>query len=242
MPSVADELAALRARSVTKQHAASLESKSAETGSALSTPEAEEAALKAKKECERVGNYSKDAEANLKAGVKDVGLEDEFRMKVGDKKREDVSKKIEAEKNLKEFNFKGELSSLGMVAPDAVTTEPPACTHAAPPPEAPSNAAEDDDDKNDIKCCDEKREDMSKNIEAERNLNKLNTKGELSPRGMVVPDAVTTEPPAATYTAPPPEAPSNAAEDDDDKDDIKCCVCSFLRPLQTTAARDILSP
>ncbi len=59
---VKEELAALRSQGVTKKNATRLQN-----ASGLSTPEAEETAIKAEQERTRIGNYTKEAEGNLKA-------------------------------------------------------------------------------------------------------------------------------------------------------------------------------
>ena len=61
---VQEELEALRQQGVTKTHASALAQKG---GRALSTPQAEEEALKAKQERLRKTNYGKDADENLKS-------------------------------------------------------------------------------------------------------------------------------------------------------------------------------
>ena len=61
---VKEELEHLRQQGVTKTHAAALASRQ---GAGLSTPEEEEAALRAEQKRLRVGNYSRDAEENLKS-------------------------------------------------------------------------------------------------------------------------------------------------------------------------------
>mmetsp|Transcript_36424 Transcript_36424/g.39507 ORF Transcript_36424/g.39507 Transcript_36424/m.39507 type:complete len:334 (-) Transcript_36424:133-1134(-) len=62
MPSVAEELEALRNQGVTKKNASKLQG-----ASGLSTPETEENSIKAEQERLRIGNYGKEAEGNLKA-------------------------------------------------------------------------------------------------------------------------------------------------------------------------------
>ena len=61
---VQEELEALRQQGVTKAHASALAEKG---GRALSTPQAEEEALKAEQERLRKSNYGKDADENLKS-------------------------------------------------------------------------------------------------------------------------------------------------------------------------------
>jgi nascent polypeptide-associated complex subunit alpha len=62
MPSVQEELEALRQKSLAKTHGAKLAD-----ASGLSTPEQEDQAIQSKREKNRIGNYKKDAEANLKS-------------------------------------------------------------------------------------------------------------------------------------------------------------------------------
>jgi len=59
---VKEELAALRSQGVTKKYASGLQN-----AKGLSTPEAEENAIKKEQERTRIGNYGKEAEGNLKA-------------------------------------------------------------------------------------------------------------------------------------------------------------------------------
>ncbi|VEU39077.1 unnamed protein product [Pseudo-nitzschia multistriata] len=59
---VKEELEALRSQGVTKKNASKLKD-----ASGLSTPEAEENAIKAEQERTRIGNYKKDAEQNLQS-------------------------------------------------------------------------------------------------------------------------------------------------------------------------------
>ena len=59
---VKEELEALRNKGVTKNYANKLKN-----ASGLSTPEAEENAIKAEHERTRIGNYGKEADGNLKS-------------------------------------------------------------------------------------------------------------------------------------------------------------------------------
>lgn len=59
---VKEELAALRSQGVTKKNASKLQN-----ASGLSTPEAEENAIKAEQQRTRIGNYGKEADKNLKS-------------------------------------------------------------------------------------------------------------------------------------------------------------------------------
>lgn len=159
MPNVADELAELRKKGAANKHRTSLETKS--SGAALSTPEAEEAAIKAKNERERVGNYSKDAEANLKAGVKDVGLENDFKLKIGDKKKEERSKKVEAAQNLHGFK------------------EGKAAVAAAPAAAAPApDLSDDDDDDDDVPELEEAVPDLAAGGDAQEGADDAAAAGE----------------------------------------------------------------
>lgn len=62
MPSVKEELEALRSKGVTKKNASKLKD-----ASGLSTPQAAESAMKAEKERLRIANYGKEADTNLKS-------------------------------------------------------------------------------------------------------------------------------------------------------------------------------
>mmetsp|Transcript_2000 Transcript_2000/g.4940 ORF Transcript_2000/g.4940 Transcript_2000/m.4940 type:complete len:375 (+) Transcript_2000:56-1180(+) len=98
MPSVAEELAALRKSGIAKNHASKLS-----TAEGLSTPEQEQAALKAKADKEK--SYAKEAIESLKvAGAKELDLEQSFMAKQRDAKRSDAEKKQAAAKTLQDFN------------------------------------------------------------------------------------------------------------------------------------------
>eukprot|EP00977_Amphora_coffeiformis_P008076 scaffold1806_cov156-Amphora_coffeaeformis.AAC.5 len=86
MPSVAEELAALRKQSLAKTHGSKLKD-----AKGLSTPEQEAQQIKDLNERTRVANYSKQAKTNLAAGgskaVVDQDLE--LRMKLAAQKKQD---------------------------------------------------------------------------------------------------------------------------------------------------------
>ena len=90
---VKEELEALRSQGVTKKNANKLKN-----ASGLSTPEAEENAIKTEQERNRVGNYKKDAERNLKSyNEAKVAVEksSDTPTKVTTQKAETTSAKIE---------------------------------------------------------------------------------------------------------------------------------------------------
>eukprot|EP00934_Nitzschia_sp_Nitz4_P001451 Nitzschia sp. Nitz4//scaffold30_size153850//38645//39748//NITZ4_002767-RA/size153850-processed-gene-0.6-mRNA-1//1//CDS//3329547229//1451//frame0 len=93
MPSVTDELAALRAQSLTKNHASKLQ-----TAAGLSTPEQEESALRESKSKTRSAAYSKDAVENLKAGSKAVDKDLDFKVQQIARKKEDQQKQRDADR------------------------------------------------------------------------------------------------------------------------------------------------
>lgn len=98
MPSVQEELAALRQQSLAKKHAAKLQS-----AGGLSTPEEEAAALQAQKQ--RLGSvYGKEAQERLAAGVKMVDKTYAFQQETGLLKKKDLAKQKEASSNLHRFN------------------------------------------------------------------------------------------------------------------------------------------
>jgi nascent polypeptide-associated complex subunit alpha len=132
MPSVQEELAALRAKNLTKKNAESLKD-----AGPLSTPEAEESALNQTKAKNRVGAYSKEAQSNLEKGGKAVDQTLEFQMKAGQAKKSDVDKKKEAAKNLQSFNQAKLQAKTGGSAPAAAAATPAAAT-------------DDDDDDDDV--------------------------------------------------------------------------------------------
>lgn len=92
MPSVADELAELRRRSITKSHAEKLKD-----ANGLSTPEQEAEALKEAKHKTHSLTYTKDAVETLKAGSKAVLDQDlDFKVQQSAKKKQDLLKQREA--------------------------------------------------------------------------------------------------------------------------------------------------
>lgn len=99
MPSVAEELAALKQRSLTKNLAEKLKD-----ADGLSTPEQEEAKVQNTSKTNRASIYKKDAVETLKAGTKAVDKDLEFKQKQIAQKKQDMQKKEEAAKNLKSFN------------------------------------------------------------------------------------------------------------------------------------------
>ncbi|KAL3919510.1 MAG: hypothetical protein SGARI_007190, partial [Bacillariaceae sp.] len=124
MPSVQEELAALRKQNLTKKNAENLKG-----AAPLSTPEAEEGELAKTKAKNRSATYAKDAQATLqKGGSAAVDQTTEFQMKAGQAKKSDSDKKKEAAANLQSFN-QAKLQA----------------NSSAPAPAA-SAAAEDDDD------------------------------------------------------------------------------------------------
>lgn len=135
MPSVADELAALRAGGGVKARAAGLEN-----GAGLSTPEAEEAALKAKREQDKLGN-AKAREILSKGGSGASSQELEHSLQQKAKKKAEQDKINEAKKSLS----KG--GSSYVAAPDAAAPQAPkekettTNDNAAAPAPAPTPAA-----------------------------------------------------------------------------------------------------
>jgi len=93
MPSVAEELAALRARSITKSHASKLQD-----ANGLSTPEQQAQALKTSTEKTRMSTYSKEAAAALKAGSKALDQDMDFKVQQIAQKKVDQQKQREAAK------------------------------------------------------------------------------------------------------------------------------------------------
>ncbi|CAJ1954185.1 unnamed protein product [Cylindrotheca closterium] len=98
MPSVAEELAALKQRSLTKNLASKLKD-----ADGLSTPEQEDATIQKTNKTNRASMYKKDAVENLKAGTKAVDQDLAFKQKQIAQKKQDMQKKEEAAKNLKSF-------------------------------------------------------------------------------------------------------------------------------------------
>jgi nascent polypeptide-associated complex subunit alpha len=101
MPTVADELAALRAHGSVKAHATSLTEKtSSGGGAALSTPEAEEAALRAKRESDKLENVR--AKEFLSRGSQGAAEASAARAaQLAAMRREDMERKAEASEILK---------------------------------------------------------------------------------------------------------------------------------------------
>lgn len=99
MPSVAEELAALKKRNLTKNFAGKLKG-----ADGLSTPEQEQASIERTNKTNRVSLYSKEAKKNLNAGTKAVDQDLAFKQRQIAQKKEDMQKKQEAESNLKSFN------------------------------------------------------------------------------------------------------------------------------------------
>jgi nascent polypeptide-associated complex subunit alpha len=99
MPSVSDELEALRNRNLTKNLAGKL--KNAAT---LSTPEKEHASLQQTNQTRRTSAYQKEAADNLKAGTKAIDQDLEFKRKQTALKKEDKQKQKEASNHRQSFN------------------------------------------------------------------------------------------------------------------------------------------
>mmetsp|Transcript_7594 Transcript_7594/g.18281 ORF Transcript_7594/g.18281 Transcript_7594/m.18281 type:complete len:341 (-) Transcript_7594:28-1050(-) len=99
MPSVAEELEALKKRSLTKGFAEKLKD-----ADGLSTPEQEQATIQKTTKATRASLYKKDAVETLNAGTKAVDQDLAFKQKQIAQKKEDMQKKEEAAKNLKSFN------------------------------------------------------------------------------------------------------------------------------------------
>lgn len=100
MPNVADELAALRAKGSVKAHASNLTSSG---GAVLSTPEAEEAALKAKRNTDRIDKLGKnEAKKILNKGSNAAASAVHAQAaQFTAKKKEDAEKKAQASEILK---------------------------------------------------------------------------------------------------------------------------------------------
>eukprot|EP00522_Entomoneis_paludosa_P001461 CAMPEP_0172465342 /NCGR_PEP_ID=MMETSP1065-20121228/53217_1 /TAXON_ID=265537 /ORGANISM="Amphiprora paludosa, Strain CCMP125" /LENGTH=415 /DNA_ID=CAMNT_0013221845 /DNA_START=133 /DNA_END=1380 /DNA_ORIENTATION=- len=97
MPSVADELAALRAKSSVKAQSSKLQN-----AAGLSTPEAEQSALDQAKQKTRRATYTREASAKLKEGTKAVSQDVDFQMQNIQKKKQDQKAKQEASAQLKQ--------------------------------------------------------------------------------------------------------------------------------------------
>jgi len=163
MPSVAEELAALRAQSLTKAHASKLKD-----ANGLSTPEQEEAAIKDSFNKTSIGTYSKDAVETLHQGKYVVDQDFQVRLKQSALKKQDMEKKKEAAKNLQAFKLGATTTATGssVSSPTAASTTPSTSeetTTTTPevtsPPSAPTpvdteetttnDAVDDDDDEDD---------------------------------------------------------------------------------------------
>jgi nascent polypeptide-associated complex subunit alpha len=117
MPSVKEELEALRRQSLTKAHASKLQD-----ANGLSTPEQEASALKDTKTKTHLKTYKKEAEEKIKAGSKAVDKDLDFKFQQGAKKKEDLEKKREAAQNLQNFKQTFDGAGKAVVPPPAATT------------------------------------------------------------------------------------------------------------------------
>jgi nascent polypeptide-associated complex subunit alpha len=99
MPSVKEELEALRKQNLTKKNAENLKD-----AGPLSTPEAEEAAIQAKLAKNKTATYKKEAQSALHETKATVDQTLEFQMKTGQAKKTDKEKQKEAAQNLQSFN------------------------------------------------------------------------------------------------------------------------------------------
>jgi nascent polypeptide-associated complex subunit alpha len=99
MPSVAEELAALKKLNLAKTHGSKLQ-----TAEGLSTPEQEDAKVSKTNKGNRKPTYEREAKLKLNAGVNSVDQDLEFRSKQNAQKKEDQKKKLEASRNLQNFN------------------------------------------------------------------------------------------------------------------------------------------
>jgi nascent polypeptide-associated complex subunit alpha len=98
MSSVKEELEALRNSGVAKSHADKLKN-----AAGLSTPEQEEAMLRAKAEEKKAGNYKRESMKILNAGTKAMDSDLDFKVKQNAKKKEEIQKRKEAQNKLKSF-------------------------------------------------------------------------------------------------------------------------------------------
>jgi nascent polypeptide-associated complex subunit alpha len=98
MSSVQQELEALRNSGVAKSHANKLKN-----AAGLSTPEQEEAMLRAKAEKDKAGNYKRDSMKILNAGTNVMDSDLDFKVKQIAQKKEEIQKRKEAENNLKSY-------------------------------------------------------------------------------------------------------------------------------------------
>jgi len=98
-PSVAEELAALENRSLTKNFTEKLKD-----ADGLSTPEQEQAILQKTSQTNRAPIYKKEATESLNVGTTGIDQDLAFKQKQTALKKEDMQKKEEAVKNLQSFN------------------------------------------------------------------------------------------------------------------------------------------
>ena len=106
MPNVADELAALRAKGSVKERATNLTERTTSGGAALSTPEAEAAALKAKSAKDKLGKIK--AKEILNKGSSSAAQASHAQAaQFTAKKKEDLEKKAEASEILKKGGTSG---------------------------------------------------------------------------------------------------------------------------------------
>ena len=143
MPSVAEELAALKRLNLAKQHSTRLQN-----AAGLSTPEQEDAKVTKTNKNRRQSTYQAEAKQVLNAGTNAVDQDLEFRSKQIAQKKEDQQKKQEASKNLQTFN-EAKISSPRKVPPKTSTPDveekkiehvddtPKASSTPAPPPPKP---------------------------------------------------------------------------------------------------------
>ncbi|KAL3821845.1 hypothetical protein ACHAXA_002598 [Cyclostephanos tholiformis] len=101
MPTVAEELAALRAKGSVKAYANNLTEKTSSGGfAALSTPEAEEAALRAKRECDKLGSIrAKEILSRGSKGAAEASAAQAAQLAAA--RREELERKAEASEILK---------------------------------------------------------------------------------------------------------------------------------------------
>lgn len=142
MPTVAEELAELKKRSLTKVHATRLQD-----AKGLSTPEDEEKFIKSELAKTNQKNYTKDATAALNAGVKSVDQDLEFKVKQMAAKKEDMQKQKEAAKNLQSYNEAKQKQASGVVKVPlraALSSEAPVVESQAGAEYSPIQVAPDD--------------------------------------------------------------------------------------------------
>jgi nascent polypeptide-associated complex subunit alpha len=159
MPSVSDELAALRSKGAVKQHANALKSKS---GRALSTPEAEEASL-AKLKKEDKAKKAQAEELLRKTNSAGGGLVDEELKKVGDRKKMFEKGRVEA-KTLLTKGASAVVGKFDVSSDSAVKSDKAVEMETAPPAKAPKAATEkielkDSSSYDDVLEIEESRED-----------------------------------------------------------------------------------